>query len=502
MGFATRFRAVVLGVVLLLALLARAQDPGGAIEKANGLDPDFPTNLRVEMIGQRVALAAGQSDIHFAVYNDKELNAFALPDGRIYVTSLMAHAVTDDELAFVLGHEITHIKEGHAKHQSERATGGAILGAILVAALGGSQGSIRMGADILGGLTLGHYSRRDENKADLGGLRWMTRAGYDPRKAATAMQRLIDKYGGGDANVPVLGWFATHPDTRDRRQNLEKNATTLLQNPPAVLAPPQGIEVMLLPGAKHARPWAYNYFSLALASGSGGHAVVIPPMLDPALPVTLTPVPTAAVRIPMPALAHIARVNNEQNEKKDEPLPPVTVNTPAAPIAYRVSLDFAQVPAGRAASLDAAEGTAVQVTLQWTDVAGGFTGTLTAISQTKKKVPWQAQDQLVDDAALRLLSDGKNDNMEGTVEAAAVRRIARAFSDVLLAGGPVDHSVPVTLKLSDGNVRPGDYVAVVRKNRLVGEVAVDQVNKKNVTGTVLWGTHLWKKGDQFIPMAT
>ena len=207
--------------------------------------------------------------------------------------------------------------------------------------------------------------------------------------------------------------------------------------------------------------------------------------------------------MPAPAIANQARANDEKDEKKkNEPLPPVTVKAPTAPLAYRVSLDFAQIPAGRAASLDAAEGTAVQATLRWTDIAGGFTGTLTAVSQTKKKVPWQAREQLVDDAALSLLSDGKNDNMEGTVEAAAVRRIARAFSEMLLAGGPVDHSVPVTLKLSEGSVRPGDYVAGVRNNRLVGEVAVDQVNKKNVTGTVLWGTHLWKKGDKFIPMAT
>ncbi|MHB9110461.1 MAG: M48 family metallopeptidase [Armatimonadota bacterium] len=499
MRFATRFRAVLMGAVLLLAMLARAQDPGGAVEKANGLDPDFATNLRVEMIGQRVALAAGQSNIHFAVYNDKELNAFALPDGRIYVTSLMAHAVTDDELAFVLGHEITHVKEGHAKHQAQRATGGAILGAILVAVLGGSQGSIRMGADILGGLTLGHYSRKDENKADVGGLQWMTRAGYDPRQAAAAMQRLIDKYGGGDAKVPVLGWFATHPDTRDRRENLEKNAATVLQAPPATLGPPQGIAVTLLPGAEHAKPWAYNYFSLAMASGSAGRAVVMPPMLETALPAA--PAPAASLRMPVPALVNYARANDEKDEKKEEPLPPVTVKTPEAPIAYRVSLDFAQVPAGRAATLETAEGTAVQVTLRWTDVAGGFTGTLTAVSQTKKKVPWQAQEQVADPAELSLLSDGKNDNMEGTVEAAALRRIARAFSEMLLAGGPVDHSVPVTLKLSEGSARPGDYIAVVRKNRLVGEVVVDQINKKNVTGTVLWGTHLWKKGDKFIPLS-
>jgi|GEM_PF-1064459 len=504
MQFGIRFRAVLLGMALLLtAVLGRAQDPGEAMEKANGLDPDFAANMRVELIGQRVALAAGQSNIRFAIFNDRELNAFALPDGRVYITSLMAHAVTDDELAFVLGHEITHIKEGHAKHQQERATGGAILGAILVAVLGGSEGSIRMGADIAGGLTLGHYSRKDENKADEGGLQWMTRAGYDPRQASAAMQRLIDKYGGGDAKVPVLGWFATHPDTRNRRANLERIAVEVLNDPPEQLPPPRGIEFSLDPQAEHARPWAHNYFSLALASESRGNAVVMPPLL--LLPSTFEMVPVAgtAARVPAPALVTEAKEEDDNKDKKDnanEPLPPVTVNAPAAPTAYRVVLNFTQAPAGRAESLDKAEGTAVQATLQWTDTVVGFTGTLTAVAQTKKQVPWQAQKQVDNQTALTLLADGNNTNLEGTLEAAAMRRVTRAFAEIVKAGGPVDHSVPVTLKLSEGAVRPGDYIAVVRKNQLVAEVAVDQIKGKNVTGTVLWGTHLWKKGDKFYPM--
>jgi len=501
MEMAMRVRAVLLGVLLLLAaMLGCAQDPGESIEHANGLDPDFPANMRVEMIGQRVALAAGQSNIYFTIYNDRELNAFALPDGRIYVTSLMAHAATDDELAFVLGHEMTHIKEGHAKHQSERATSGAILGAILVAVLGGSEGSIRMGADIAGGLTLGHYSRKDETKADMGGLQWMTRAGYDPRQAAAAMQRIINLYGGGDAHVPILGWFATHPDSRDRRERLEKGAEAILQNPPKPLPPPLGIAFSLDPQSNHADAWAHNYFSLALASESEGRAIVVPPMLPVPAPTTVMPI-AAAARVPARAFGTAAKNEDDKKNKKEEPLPAVAVTTPATTPAYCVTLNFTQIPAGRAASLDQAEGTAVQATLLWSDITRGFTGSLTAVAQTTKKVPWQAQEQVTDRGALNLLSDGENDNVEGTLEAAAMRRVTRAFAEILKAGGPVDHSAPVKLKLTDGSARPGDYIAVVRNNIVVAEVAVDQSNKKNVTGTVLWGTHLWKKGDKFFPMA-
>lgn len=498
MGARLRMGWLALGLLLLTAA-GLAQDPGQAVVKQFGLDADLPTNMRVELIGQRIALAAGLSDVRFAVFNDRELNAFALPDGRIYLTSLMAHAVSDDELAFVIGHEMTHIRDGHAKNQSEKATGGALLGAILVAVLGGSGGSIRMGADILGSLTLGHYSRKDERAADNGGLALMARAGFDPKQAPAAMQRLIDRYGAGDANVPVLGWFATHPDSRTRRERLQTGAETLAATPPERLAPPRGVEFTLDPRAGHAIPWAYNYFSLALAAESGGRAQVTPPLtgLPAAIPVAL-PVPEPAAE---PSTDEKEK-GKDKDKAKDAPLPPVTVQVPALPLDCRVRLLLEPVPAGRLEASAIPEGAAVRAILQWADTASGMSGTCTAVAQTRDAVPWQATEQLREHPdTLALLSDGKQDNLEGTLEAAALRRVVRAYAEILIAGGPVDHGAPVTLKLAAGKPRPADHVAVVRNGRFVAEVTVDAVNGKQVTGTVLWGTHKWKKNDKFILMA-
>ncbi|HOS44642.1 MAG TPA: M48 family metalloprotease, partial [Armatimonadota bacterium] len=458
-------RACWLALVLVLVILALAgwtQDPGRAVEKRYGLDTDFAANMRVELIGQRIALAAGLSDIHYVIFHDRELNAFALPDGRIYVTSLMAHAVTDDELAFVLGHEMTHIKERHAKGQSERATGGALLGALLAAVLGGGESAIRMGADIVGGLTLGHYSRKDERRADTGGLELMARAGYDPQRAPAAMQRLIDRYGRGDASVPVLGWFATHPDSRTRRERLQTGAAELLQRPPPRLAPATAVAFALDPRCVETHGWAYNYFSLALAAESGGRALVLPPLDGQPLP-ALAPSSTAS---------NSDEKDKKKEKAKEEPLPTVTVTAPDLPIGYRASLFFEPVPAGRAASLETQDGTAVRAVLQWTDAATGMTGTYTAVAQTRAKVAWQAREQLrANPEALRLLSAGVEEHLEGTLEAAAVRRVVRAYAEIFIAGGPVDHSAPVTLKLTDGKARPGDAVAVIRDGKLVAEVA-------------------------------
>jgi len=492
-------RVFLLGLTALLALaVGGAQDPGLMMEQRYGLNPDFAANMRVEIIGQRVALAAGMPHIQYAIINQQDLNAFALPDGRVYITSRMAHDVSDDELAFVLGHEVTHIKEGHAKRQQQRATGGALLGAVLVAVFGGGMNDVRLGADIAGGLTFGHYSRKDERKADAGGLQWMTRAGYDPHQAAAAMQRLIDKYGAGDAKIPILGWFATHPNTNDRRNDLQKDAEKILKAPPAQVAAPLGIQFTLDPRSADAAGWAHNYFSLAMAAYGNGKALVIP-VLDP-VPAPATVIPVAAA--PIAALALGNQANDPQKEKddKDTPLPAVTVNAPDALPGYTVTLLFEQIPPMRLAALEPAQGTAVRATLCWTELKGGFSGVIVATVQTAGNMPWKATEQLTDPAALNMLSDGKALHIEGTLEGAAVRRIARAFAEIVKAGGPVNHSAPVTLKLPDEKARLGDYVGVFRDGKLVSEVAIDQLKSKDVTGTVLWGTHIWKKGDKFVVM--
>lgn len=488
-------------VLALCTICCAGTDPGQEVVQKYGLYPDVATNLRVHLIGQRIGFAAGFTGLSLAVFNQDDLNAFALPDGRVYVTSRMAAITTDDELAFVLGHEVTHIKEGHAKRQVQRATGGALLGALLAAALGGDEGDIRLGADIAGGITYGHYSRKDENRADAGGVRLMTSAGYDPAKAADAMQRLIDAYGAGDASIPVLGWFATHPDSRSRKDRIKNLAVELGKNPPAKTPDPRGIDITLAPSAVHARAWVHDFLAVRLAAYGEGKVVVLPSAQFPAPPPTpkeATPAPPLPV--PKPANPPTAPgTKADKDTAKPAPLPAVIVSIPSVPVAYRVTVALRQVPAGHGRTLETSEGTAVEATLHWTEEATGFSGDCVAQAQTREVVPWEAQAQLKDAEALRKLSDGKSLNMEGTLEGVAVRRAAMAFSEILEARGPVEHKAPVTVRLPARlSVRPGDYLYTLRGNHIVTEMRVDEITGGTANVTVLWGTHVWKKGDQFV----
>jgi hypothetical protein len=480
----------------LLAVLARAEDVGLLIEKQYGLCGNFDANYRVQTIGQRIALAAELTGIRFKIINDGDLNAMALPDGRVYVTSAMATLVTDDELAFVIGHEVTHVKEKHAQKQQNQATGGALLGALIVTVLGGGGSAVRTGMDIAGGLTYGHYSRRDEKRADDGGIDLMSRCGYQPRLAAEAMQRLIDKYGRGDANVPVLGWFATHPDTKTRKDRLLERAALLEAKPLSQVAGFRGVRISLDPSVEHATDWLPYYLAIETAAYSGGRATyLLPPEYQGQylLPAPATPAPTTPPDLPATTTAGKPNANKS---KEKFIAPPVLVHFPPATAEFTAVLSLRQIPAGNAADLAASRGTAVEATLRWTQLATGFTGICIGTAQTREHVPWMAQEQLPKGNGLHRLADGEQTNLDGTLEATAVRRAVSALAEIVAAGGPVDHSAPVTIA-QYLDVRVGDYVTVYRQGRPVSEVRVTQQTNRGLTGAVLWGTHVWKNNDQF-----
>jgi hypothetical protein len=143
-------------------------------------------------------------------------------------------------------------------------------------------------------------------------------------------------------------------------------------------------------------------------------------------------------------------------------------------------------------------GTAVEARLHWTQLSSGLSGDCVAIDQTVDRVEWQAQQQVKTPAGVTGLSSGKSLNVEGTLEATAMRRATMAFAEVLEANGPVDHRAPVTLPMNPGSLRANDYVGVERGNALVAEVRVDHIAAHQVFGFVLWGVHAWKKHDHFV----
>lgn len=157
---------------------------------------------------------------------DKVINAFALPDGRIYVTLGLMRAIEDsprmeDELAFVVGHEVTHVAQKHSKGQSQKATQAGILAMVLGAVT--KSDTIGTVAGVGASAYISSFSRKDEYRADKGGLEAMSAAGYDTDAAATMLRRLKSK----GENNRLNALFSSHPATDSRVDRVREMSADL-----------------------------------------------------------------------------------------------------------------------------------------------------------------------------------------------------------------------------------------------------------------------------------
>jgi len=160
---------------------------------------------------------------HVTVLNTPMVNAFATPDGGVYVTrGIIALANSEDELAGVIGHEIAHVAEGHGEQRQTVSLGAALLGLGLQAAGVGDWGML--GYNVAANLGLSSYSRDQEQDSDRLGVRYIYQAGYDPYALHDFFQsmRLNEELGqrlaGSQSYSPPIEFFSTHPNTEGRMQ--------------------------------------------------------------------------------------------------------------------------------------------------------------------------------------------------------------------------------------------------------------------------------------------
>jgi hypothetical protein len=163
----------------------------------------------------------------FDVINQKEINAFALPGGPMFLNRGMIEAAkSEGEVAGVMAHEISHVALRHGTAQATKGQGAAILGTlgqIGGAIIGGGLGQIlSAGSQIGAGLKLMQYSREFESQADLLGAQMLARAGYDPREMAN-MFRTIEKEGGGGGPQ----WMSSHPNPGNRYNAIMNESKSL-----------------------------------------------------------------------------------------------------------------------------------------------------------------------------------------------------------------------------------------------------------------------------------
>lgn len=130
------------------------------------------------------------------VIREDDMNAWAMPGGKmaVYTGIVERNGLTDDEIAAVIGHEMTHALNEHSKAEygSQMLTGlgMSIGGAVLQSQTGVSADTINLGSSILGEYgVLKPFSRVQESEADREGLMLMARAGYNPQAAITLWQK-------------------------------------------------------------------------------------------------------------------------------------------------------------------------------------------------------------------------------------------------------------------------------------------------------------------------
>jgi Zn-dependent protease with chaperone function len=190
-------------------------------------------------IGDRL-VAAAPSELKDPVYefsftpvNLKEINAFALPGGPMFVQRGMFDAAASEaEVAGVMAHELSHVLLRHGTANATKAQNpwlqlGQIAGAVGGAVVGGEAGSTIAQTTQFGlGTLLLRYSRDYEKQADLLGAQIMARAGYDPRALAHMFETIEQQTrGAGGSGAPQ--WMSSHPDPGNRTAYITREAESL-----------------------------------------------------------------------------------------------------------------------------------------------------------------------------------------------------------------------------------------------------------------------------------
>ena len=184
---------------------------------------DWQAQLR--RVGERIAAAADKPEYRweFIVIQGKEVNAFALPGGKVaFWEGMMPIAHDDNGIAVVMGHEIAHALARHGAERMSQAMGAQAIGELLAAGVGQVKPGMRddflkvygLGATV--GVLL-PWGRTQESEADRIGLTLMAKAGYDPASAIAFWERMSKV--SGDKPPEFL---STHPSNATRINQLKE----------------------------------------------------------------------------------------------------------------------------------------------------------------------------------------------------------------------------------------------------------------------------------------
>lgn len=193
------------------------QQAVGEVYKQFPVLPDSsPVTQYVQQLGKKMTTVIPQEyswPYQFHVIPQKEINAFALPGGPIFVNvGTITSADNEAELAGVIAHEMAHVYMQHSAKSAPKQQAAQIIGALAGLLGGGTAGSLaRLGIQIGAGTLLMKYSRGDEAQADAVGAIIMYKAAYNPKAMAEFFEKLEKESGGGGPQ-----FLSDHPNPGNR----------------------------------------------------------------------------------------------------------------------------------------------------------------------------------------------------------------------------------------------------------------------------------------------
>ncbi|UCG34936.1 MAG: M48 family metalloprotease [Candidatus Omnitrophota bacterium] len=175
---------------------------------------------RINRIGRKIINVCDREEINYYFYvieKEDEMNAFAIPGGYVYIFEELFEILNDDELAYVLAHEVGHIVSRHLVKRLQAAMGYNLL---MIAA---SQAPA--GPEFVSGLSFAltqiflGYSREDELNADELAIKYCKLAGFDPKAGITSLDKIYEE---DKKTIRPLSYFRTHPYTAQRIRHIKE----------------------------------------------------------------------------------------------------------------------------------------------------------------------------------------------------------------------------------------------------------------------------------------
>ena len=202
------------------------QQSAATAVKKYGLVQDAKMLKRVKAISSRLIANVKRKSItyHMGILNCKDVNALAFPGGYFFYTKGIVELMDDEKLAFVGGHEISHIEHRDSVKALERSQYQTIGVALLQTFVKGARSNLSKSLISMANTVVSNrYSQSQEYEADRGGIFLMAAAGYDPYSSIDALADL-QKLGGKDMSGFLNSLLSTHPITKDRIERAKKIA--------------------------------------------------------------------------------------------------------------------------------------------------------------------------------------------------------------------------------------------------------------------------------------